>query len=350
MKILILKPSSLGDVVQALPVARLLRLRFPGARLHWWVNADLAPLLEDDPDIARIVPFERRHWARPESIGRGINAIRQLRSERYDWVLDLQGLARSAALAWLARGRLTVGLEDWREGAPALFDVSVPRPSPTTHAVDWYLAVLRTLEVPVDRTFDWLPIRPGAAAAVAAQSGPPDSVWIALQPGARWRNKRWPADRFAETAQRLISENPHCRIAVLGGAADRPLGAGIAAVGGSRVLDLTGRLTLPEMVEWIRRCAVLVTNDTGPMHVAAALGRPVVGIFGPTDPRRTGPYGQTDQILRVPMPCAPCLKPSCHLEDPIACLTRIPVQSVVEAVTARLRSPVPAPCPDPSAP
>ncbi|MBN8248736.1 MAG: lipopolysaccharide heptosyltransferase II [Verrucomicrobia bacterium] len=350
MKILILKPSSLGDVVQALPVARLLRLRFPGATLHWWVNADLAPLLEGDPDIARIVPFERRRWANPESIGRGVTALRRLRAERYEWVLDLQGLARSATLAWLVRGRLTVGLQDWREGAPALYDVSVPRPSPATHAVDWYLAVLRALEVPVDRPYEWLPLRPAAAAAVAARSDAPETLWIALQPGARWTNKRWPVERFAETAQRLLSGNPQCRIAVLGGSADRPLGAAIAAAGGSRVLDLSGRLTLPEMVEWIRRCAVLVTNDTGPMHVAAALGRPVVGIFGPTDPRRTGPYGQTDRILRVPMPCAPCLKPACHLAEPLACLTRISVEAVVGAVTARLSSPVPAPCPDPSAP
>jgi len=349
MKILILKPSSLGDVIQALPVARLLRRHFRDATLHWWLNAELTPLLEGDPDIARIVPFARRGWAGPEAVLQAVAAIRRLRSERYDWVLDLQSLARSAALAWVVRGKMTVGLEDWREGAPALFDLAVPRASPTTHAVDWYLDVLRALKVPVHWNFEWMPVRPDAAASVAARAGRPDAVWIALQPGARWENKRWPVDRFAETARRILARDPRCRIAVLGGAADRVLGAAIAGAAGPGVLDLTGRLTLPEMVEWIRHSAVLVTNDTGPMHVAAALGCPVVGIFGPTDPRRTGPHGQTDATLQVPLPCAPCLKPGCRHSEPLACLTRIPVDYVVHAVLRHLerrgRTPIPAPCP-----
>ncbi|MCW5558349.1 MAG: glycosyltransferase family 9 protein, partial [Verrucomicrobiae bacterium] len=302
MKILVLKPSSLGDVVQALPVARLIRQRFPRAEVHWWLNTELVPLLDGDPDIAQVIPFARKGWADPEAAARAFSAIRRLRAERYDWVLDLQGLARSAALAWVVRGGLTVGLQDWREGAPALFDIAVPRPSASAHAVDWYLAVLRTLEVPVHRDFVWMPVQPVAAAAVAARCEGPDTLWIALQPGARWENKRWPVERFAETARRLVAHHPQWRIAVLGGASDRPLGAAIASAAGPRVLDLTGRLPLPEMVEWIRRCAVMVTNDTGPMHVAAALGRPVVGIFGPTDPRRTGPYGQSDRTLRIPLP------------------------------------------------
>ena len=162
--------------------------------------------------------------------------------------------------------------------------------------------------------------------------------WIALQPGARWWNKRWPVDRFAALARRLLAMDESIGIVVLGGSDDRPLGAAIAVAAGSRCLDLTGQLSLPGMVEWLRRCEVLVTNDTGPMHVAVALGLPVVALFGPTEPSRTGPYRQPESVLRVDLPCAPCLKASCRHSETLACLNRLPVEWVVDRVGGLLRS------------
>lgn len=345
MKILILKPSSLGDVVQALPVARLLKCHFPSAKIDWWLNRELAPLLEGDPDIDQILPFDRRLWGRPEGWLLAVSQIRKLRREHYDWILDLQSLARSAAVGWLAQGELLIGLDDRREGAPALYDIAVPRASPQTHAVDWYLAALHPLNIPVHWNFDWIPLRPDAAASVQARAGDPEDRWIALQPGARWDNKRWPVSHFARLAAGLIAYHPRWKVAILGGPMDRAMGATIAGHAGNRCLDLTGRLTLPEMTEWIRRCSLMVTNDTGPMHVAAALGRPVIGIFGPTAPARTGPYGQLEHILRVPLPCAPCLKSSCHFEEPMACLRRLAPERVLEAAIARMEGILSLPCP-----
>lgn len=346
MKILILKPSSLGDVVQALPVARLLKRHFPTAQIHWWLNQELLPLLEGDPDLDRVIPFDRRQWGRPVGLLLAASEIRRLRRERYDWVIDLQSLARSALVGWLARGGLTIGLDDRREAAPAFYDIAVQRASYNTHAVDWYLAVLRRLEVPVHRDFDWLPVRPAIAASVALRAGRADALWILLQPGARWENKRWPVGYFSELTLRLLRHNPRWHIAILGGHQDRALGAAIAGPAGPRCLDLTGRLSLPEMVEWIRRCALMVTNDTGPMHVAAALDRPVVGLFGPTEPTRTGPYGQASHALRVELPCAPCLKSSCHFAEPLACLMRLTPDRVFSAVCAHLELERRAPCSD----
>ncbi len=337
MKILILKPSSLGDVVQALPVARLLKLHFPTAEIHWWLNRELVPLLEGDPDIARVIPFDRRQWGRPEGWLLAVSEIRRLRHERYDWILDLQSLARSAIVGWLARGALTVGLDDRREGASAFHDISVPRPTPDTHAVDWYLAVLHRLGIPVHWDFDWLPPRPGEATGVISRAGEPGTVWIAIQPGARWENKRWPVSHFSNLATRLMERNSQWRVAILGGHADQQLGAAITHQTGGQCLDLTGRLSLPEMVEWMRRCSLVVSNDTGPMHVAAALRCAVIGLFGPTEPARTGPYGQIDQILRVRMPCAPCMKSYCHrMDEPVACLRRLDPETVFAASCARL--------------
>ncbi|MFO1462115.1 MAG: lipopolysaccharide heptosyltransferase II [Verrucomicrobiota bacterium] len=349
MKILILKPSSLGDVVQAIPVARLIKDHCPKAQVHWWLNSELVPLLEGDPGIDRIVPFERRRWGRPSGLLLAATEIRRLRKERYDWVLDLQGLARSALVGWLSNGGRFVGLDDPREGAPALHDISVPRPSETTHAVDWYLSVLPHLGVPVHRNFQWMQEYPAAAREVAAQAGDSGPVWIAFQPGARWENKRWPAAHFAELASKILTHNHDWRIAILGGKSDEGLGAEIQRVAGSRALDLTGKLSLPGMVEWIRRSSLLVTNDTGPMHVAAALQRPVVGLFGPTNPARTGPYGQTDQTLRIQLPCAPCLKSHCNHREFMACLTRITPDRVFHAVRSRLESGHRASCPPTSA-
>lgn len=332
MKILILKPSSLGDVVQALPVARLLKRHWPAAEIHWWLNRELVPLLEGDPDLTEVIPFDRRLWGRIEGIPLAFSEIRRIRHLRFDWVIDLQSLARSALLGWLARGGMSIGLDDRREAAPAFYDVAVARPSAKTHAVDWYLEVLRQLKVPVHFNFDWLPRRPEVAARVAARCPDLSARWVALQPGARWMNKRWPVEAFAIFAQQLLAAEPQLRVVVLGSQMEQSLGAAISTAGGPRCLDLTGRLSLPEMVEWLRLSVLMVTNDTGPMHVAAALGRPVAGLFGPTDPALTGPYGAGHLILRTELPCVPCEKPACHWSEPLACLRRIPPERVVEGV------------------
>ncbi|HRI16525.1 MAG TPA: lipopolysaccharide heptosyltransferase II [Verrucomicrobiota bacterium] len=349
MKILILKPSSLGDVVQALPVARLIKQHQPKAELHWWLNRELVPLLEGDPDLTRVIPFDRKLSGTPRGLSLMWSQIRTLRRERFDWVIDLQGLARSALVGWLSRGGFTIGLRDWREGAPALYDVAVRRATYETHAVDWYLAVLRRLDVPVHQNFTWLPIRTEAAQAVQERCPAPGARWIALQPGARWDNKRWPVGAFAELARKLVQADPGLRIAVLGSAADAPLGREIGAAGGEQVLDLTGRLSLPELVEWLRLCALMVTNDTGPMHIAAALGKPVVAMFGPTDPARTGPYGSGHTVIRMDgLPCIPCLKPRCHWHEPEACLRRVAPERVAQVILERLANVGAMPCPQPA--
>lgn len=338
MKILILKPSSLGDVVQAMPVLRLLKRHLPHSEIYWWIQTALAPLLEGDPDLAGVLHFERRRWAEPRkglSLWRGLLWTRQ---QRFDWVIDLQCLARSSIFAWLANGEFTIGLDEPREGARGFYDAIVPRPSFHTHAVDWYLGVLPRLGVPASGPFEWMPPRPAVAEGLRRKWPVDEGRWILLQPGARWATKRWPAESFAELLRRLADARPKCRFAVLGGKADRPLGAAIASAAPGRALDLTGQLSLPEMVEWIRLGALMVTNDTGPMHVAAALGTPVVAAFGPTEPRRTGPYGQLEHVLQLQLPCVPCLKSRCHYHKPFECLRALSPDMVFKAVQNRLNS------------
>ena len=339
MKILILKPSSLGDVIQALPVLRLLKLHFRDAEIFWWIDSALAPLLEGDPDLAGIVHFERKRWKSPQHWPEMLRSIRWLREQNFDLVIDLQCLARSGAFAWLTNGKFLIGLDEAREGARGFYDVAVPRKSFHTHAVDWYLAVLPRLGVPVHKNFQWLPERPAVAAETKrkwlgenSRFAIRDSPLILLQPGARWSNKRWPAENFAELVHLTVKNLPAARFVVLGDAEDKPLGEIISRAAPENCLNLCGETSLPEMIELLRLCDLMVTNDTGPMHVAAALGKPLVAIFGPTEPRRTGPYGHLENVLRIELPCSPCLKDYCAYEKPNECLNAISPTMVFERV------------------
>ncbi len=259
-----------------------------------------------------------------------------MREQAFDWVIDLQSLARSGTFAWLANGSLTIGLDEPREGARGFYDLIVPRPSFHTHAVDWYLGVLPLLGVPVNWSFQWLPSRPEHAEKVRQQRSPTDSRWIILQPGARWLNKRWPTEYFAELVRQLVLAHKDLRFAILGDQDDRALGETIVKADPQRCLDLTGKISLPEMVEWVRSSELMVSNDTGPMHVAAALRKPVVALFGPTEPRRTGPYGQLEHALQLNLPCVPCMKPRCAYIKPFECLRAISPEVVFNAVQRRL--------------
>jgi heptosyltransferase I len=337
VKILILKPSSLGDVVQALPVLRLLKLAHPAAEIFWWIDSRYAPLIEADPDLSGVILFERNGWQSPRRWVRFAREILALRQQRFDWVIDLQGLARSGAFAWLAHGGLLAGLDEPREGARGFYDIIVRRPSFHTHAVDWYLAVLPFLGVPVHHDFVWVPPRPGVAADLNAKWPVAGRRWLAVQPGARWLDKRWPVEHFAELVRQLAVRLPDVHFAILGGVDEAGLGDTIAAAAPGRCLNLAGKLSLPEMVEWLRLSEAMVTNDTGPMHVAAALGKPVVALFGPTEPRRTGPYGQVELALRQPLPCAPCFKSVCANRQPLECLRAIPPARVAAEVVRRLK-------------
>jgi heptosyltransferase-1 len=324
--------------VQALPVLRLLKLHWPDSDIFWWIDSGLAPLIEGDPDLAGIVRFERRRWARPTNWMEVWRSVQWMRQQSFDLVIDLQCLFRSGMFAWLANGKSLVGLDEAREGARGFYDIAVRRNSFHTHAADWYLAVLKALGVPVHWNFEWIPERRAISADVK-RKWPIDSArWIVIQPGARWMNKRWPVENFTEVVRQLAATRPGFKFAIMGSADDQAAGAAIAQADPKRCLDLTGKVSLPEMIEWIRLSELMISNDTGPMHVAAALGKPVVAIFGPTEPRRTGPYGQLQNVVRVDLPCAPCLKSRCTYFKPMECLRAI----APETIFTRAKTLIPA--------
>jgi lipopolysaccharide heptosyltransferase I len=336
VKILILKPSSLGDILHALPVLRLLKLHRPLAEIHWWVESGLAPLIEDDPDLSGLFRFERRRWSRISGVPSLVRTVVALRRERFDLVIDLQGLARSAVFAWLANGGFTIGVDDPREAAAGFYDVAVPRPGPKVHAADWYLEVLRRLNVPTDRPFTWLPTRSAVAASVEQKWNLSARPLVLLNPGARWWNKRWPSSSFARALELIAQARPDVRFGVLGGKEDAPLAGEILRNAPADTLNLAGQTSLHELIEVIRSAALMITNDTGPMHMAAAVGTPMIALFGPTHPARTGPYGAAATVMRIPLPCAPCLSQRCRWPVKMECLTAIRPESVAAAALDRL--------------
>ena len=202
--------------------------------------------------------------------------------------------------------------------------------------MDWYLSVIEKLGVPTQQEFTWFPPRAPIEQLIRSKWDVDAHRWIVINPGARWWNKRWPAEYYFQLVYLLAQDYPDHRFAILGGRDDVEFGKQIAANRPDRCLDLTGKTSLPEMVEWIRHCELMVTNDTGPMHIGAALNRPVVALFGPTDPRRTGPYGQVEHAVRIPLPCSPCLKSHCFFEKPMECLRGVSPQLVREEIHRRL--------------
>lgn len=316
-RVLVVKLSSIGDVVHALPVASALRRTYRSARITWAVEEWCAPLVEGHPAIDRVIRFPNmRSWSRDP--GRLLAAIRQatreLRSEPYDVVLDLQGLLRSACLARMATTPLRIARSGQREGAH-LVSYGVPLPPAPVHAVEEYLEVARFLgatTAPV--TFD-LPVRAVAMTRVAdllAEAGVREDVpLIVLSPSASRRWKTWPLERWAEVANRLADRGT---IVIAGTGEQKRVHARLAARLQNPAIDLTGRTTLSELIALLARAALHIAQDSGSVHIAAALRTPVVALYGPTKPSRLGPYGQVDAVINH--------SDLCGLECPAYCLRR----------------------------
>lgn len=341
-RILIIKPSSLGDVIQAVPVAWALRQRFPKARIDWLVMPGCAGIIEGLGAIDRVLLFDRRHygsmWRSPRAMVSFAWFLMKLRAGRYSAVVDLQGLFRSGFLAWAAGARHRIGLSDAREGADRFYNHIVQVPRQPLSAVDRYMLAAQELGVPPDapRRFDLAvpQARADEARHLMSERGIANGQpYVVIVPGARWSTKRWPEERFAGVAQRL-SEQLGIPSVVVGGPDDRHITDRMRYMRGGRIIDLVGRTDLKVLAAVIGGAACVVTGDTGPMHLAAAMGRPVVAIFGPTNVEKTGPYGPGHLMLMDRADCARCERRTCLWEgqaQEMMCLRNISVDDVFAA-------------------
>jgi heptosyltransferase I len=321
MRILIIKPSSLGDVIHALPTVNLVRRKFPGATITWLINDNLASLLKKDcPIIDGLIAFPRREFGSLWRLPQILKFMRRLRAEKFDIVIDLQGLLRSGLMTRATRAPRRIGLSDAREGSRSFYNeiVQVPR----AHAVDRYLLAAHHLGCepgPVEFPLGSTPSDVSYIEDLVPQARP----LIAVNPSARWETKLWGDDKFAA----LLKELPRDRVVLTGSAEDAPRIEKLS----QDCANLAGKTDLAQLAEVYRRCAVVITNDSGPMHLAAAVGAPVVAIFGPTDPALTGPYGKQHIVLRSRIPCSPCLKPYCTHTPRMECMDLVTVEQVLAA-------------------
>jgi lipopolysaccharide heptosyltransferase I len=337
-RILIIKPSSLGDIVHALPVLAGLRERYPQAHISWLVAGGFAGLLRDHPMLDDVIPFDRRRfgrmWWNPRAHLDFWRFVRELRRRRFDLVVDLQGLFRSGFLARATGAAQRIGLADARETAWIFYSRRARCPADARHAVERNCAVADLLGLRVRPPRFPLEASPAAIAGVREllreTTGDEVPHFIAVLPGARWPSKLWPPQRFAELIDRLHAEG-RPRGVLLGAAEDRAVAGAIVESAKCPPINLVGRTTLPQLVAALALADLVVAHDSGPMHVAAALGRPIVAIFGPTDPGRTGPYAADVRIMQRSLPCAPCLRRVCPLGHH-HCMELLDVAAVQRAV------------------
>ncbi|HEX9860894.1 MAG TPA: lipopolysaccharide heptosyltransferase II [Nitrospirota bacterium] len=336
-RVLIIKPSSLGDVIHALPVASALRKALPGVKVDWVVSSAYAGLLEGNPDISRVIIFDRGMLRGADFIAKLLGLLSELRRERYDAVLDLQGLLRSGLMAFAARSGTRVGFANAREGATLFYSVKAPVPDINIHAVDRYMSVLSAVGVrPADAEFTLTVMPEDDAQAVDILNGAgikPGERFIAAAPSARWETKRWPAARFVELARGLYEETG-IKTVFVGTASDAELFTGLDLGDDLKGSSVFGKTSIRSLAALFKRAVVVVTNDSGPMHIAAAAGTPTVAIFGPTDPVRTGPYGKAHRVVASGIECVPCLKRNC---ETVRCLTGISTGQVMAEVMAIIK-------------
>lgn len=323
MDILVIKMSALGDVIQALPVISVLKEGFQGSRIHWLVEEAAEPVVRCHPGVDRVLVSRRSAWPkqlrRPETWPAAISQIRALVSELrkpYDLAIDLQGLLKSGIWMGLAKAQRKVGFRWARERLNRLFlNEAVGGINGELHAVEKYLQLTAWLGCPKVKKPEFGLRAPQESKSrmrslLASQGWDPDSPWAVLVPSARWPSKRWSQMGFAKLGDRLAG-SLGLQVALVGVGQDRPLLEGIRGKMLNRSLNLAGSTDIPALMAMLEMAKVVVSTDSGPMHMAAALGTPVVALFGPTAPWRTGPYGTRNRVVRREMSCSPCFRKRC---------------------------------------
>ena len=333
-RVCLIKPSSLGDVVHALPVLSALGRLWPDATIAWVINRGLRGLVEGHPDLDLVIPFDRgRMTPGPRGLARLATFLIGLRRQRFDLTIDLQGLFRSGLMARATGARYRVGLAEAREGATAFYTHRVPTGGTKVHAVDRLLRVAEAFGADIKSPRFHLPISAEDRRRAGELLGPLGGPRLVLNVGARWLTKRWPPARFAEVARRAVIERGASLIAV-GAPEDRGLvDELIAALAPLPCLDLCGMTTLTQLAAIAAESDVFLSNDTGPLHLAAATGTKVVGIYTCTDPKRTGPYGPDAVTAQSCVWCAPSFVKNC---DRLDCMTELTPDRVWPAVAFQL--------------
>ena len=360
-RILLIKLSAVGDVVQTIPVLNKLRRRYPTARIDWLLTPAFAELLQCHPAISNVVQFARGEWSAPwrwSAFASSARLAAALKSVNYDLVVDLHGQLRTAMLTVATCAPVRIGFDRpraqvweastrtlpaearkhaWkgaREGSWLAYTHRIAVPTLDVHAVDRYLSVGPMLGLDDGEADFSFPIPDAASARIESLlhrhgigGGDPPGL-LAIAPGTIWETKHWRSEGFAEVARHLMAKG--LAVVLIGSSRERAACEEVAAAAPGAV-NLAGETTLGELAALIRRSSLCVTNDSGPMHLAVALDRPVVSIFGPTDAVWVGPYRRPDAVVRADLPCAPCyLRRLSRCPHDHACMREVSAAAVID--------------------
>jgi heptosyltransferase I len=364
-KILLIKLSAVGDVVHTIPVLNKLRRRYPAAQLDWLATPAIGELLRHHPAITNVIEFAREDWSTPWRPTPFVSYARlalKLRRTAYDLVVDMHGQFRTAIFALATGAPVRIGFDRprarvwdasprkfpeearkhaWqgaREGSWLAYTHHIPVPTLDLHAVDRYLKVGPLLGLDDGAADFSFPIPREATNRIDAlleYYGIASAKLAVLAPGTIWETKEWRSEGFAEVARYFLQKG--FAVTLIGADRERAVCEEVARLAPGAV-NLAGETTLSELAALIRRSTISVTNDSGPMHLAVAVDRPVVSIFGPTDPIWIGPYGRADAVLQASLSCSPCyLRQLSRCGHAHACMQDVSARAVIERVDGILR-------------
>lgn len=303
--ILIVKPSSLGDIVLTLPVLSALRRNFPDSKISWLMRPDFMPLLKNHPHLTEVIPFNRRFlgkaWFNPRAMASLLSLIRKLRHSRFDVVFDFQGLFRTASLVWLTGCKNRFGMTNAREFSHIFYTHKVSQSKDCVHLVDYYLKIIQAAgadDLDVQFVLPQEPNAVNSANRLLARYGITPGNYVIFIPGSVHSDKRWPIEHFAALADRITSRF-HLPIVATGVTSEKSVTDSLETISNVPITNLAGLTSLSELITLLKSARLVVSNDTGPGHIAAALGTPLVMIFGRSNPVRVAPYGRKNCVAAV---------------------------------------------------
>jgi heptosyltransferase I len=302
-KILIIKPSALGDIVQAMPAVCCLADNFPGAKIDWFVRPECAALIENHPCIHKIILFRRKElgkwWYKPSAFAELVRLIKQLRQEQYDIVFDFQGRFRSAIFAFFSGCKQRIGMTGTQEITGLFYTRKIAQSS--VHLVDYFLDMVCSAGAKRGKIEFGLKPQPRAIAEtqkILSENKIDKNNYACLVPSATVEAKKWPIENFAALAEK-INAKYRCGIVAIGTESEKPVAESLKSLSKTPIINLAGKTNITQLVALLAGAKVVVSNDTGPAHIAAALGVPMVLIFGFTNPSRVGPYGRNETVAAI---------------------------------------------------
>jgi len=342
-RILIIKPSSLGDILQALPAFYLLRKSLPEAQIDWLVNSNLSDVFSYiKNDLGRIIYFRRDKFRMFSSIpGELINLINVLRKNTYDLVIDMQGLIRSALMAFITKSKYKVGFSDAKEKISGFFyDNKISAPKEIVHAIEkncYLISSVLGIENRVPNFVLPKPLGFKMSHQLKSLGLESNDEYITVSPVARWKTKTWPPDFFGEIIDSVALAFPWKKIIILGSWNESSaISKVISSCKIAKPINLCGKTNIEELFELIRNSQIFIGNDSGSMHVASLLRVPVFTFFGSTDPEKTGPYWPCSNVYQAKIDCIKCLKRICP-EKNFQCHYKLKTEPIIKDIITKLK-------------